>query len=461
MSDNENSNKKLMPEGGSSPPTDQVQTTDAPAVDSETKDTSSAEEEEKNPQTPSTDNDKDKDESQGQETEGGEEPNENPNKENKNDYSETAKKVGESLGEKYNKMLEAKKNDNNKDSLGDQMKDLNEVQVDKAFVSDSINLLGKISFDELIGNPLRAAVKAQRDLAKETLSYIREEGIKVDENGQGQITYVTMNFIRDGKQVKMRVPLLTLMPVPRLSISTMSYTFKAKVNAMSGVVASVGSGGTPINAGISTGEGSKSAAPAKQTTDSSAKGNNETTGNKPGASTDNPAASKDNPAASKDNPAASSNNPTASAAGAKPTISTTPTMSVGYSSKKDSGATRDSRYSVETTMDISITASEGEMPRGIDRLLGVLDDSTEVIDPKGTLQVSADRISLVNNYGAISVSYRNGKGAYAPTDVTCEPIEGEAKPDMLESGDEMLLIFKAKGVYMVSAGELHRIVFVS
>ena len=136
-------------------------------------------------------------------------------------------------------------------------------------------------------------------------------------------------------------------------------------------------------------------------------------------------------------------------------------MSVGYSSKKDSGATRDSRYSVETTMDISITASEGEMPRGIDRLLGVLDDSTEVIDPKGMLQVSADRISLVNNYGTISVSYRNGKGAYAPTDVTCDPIEGEAKPDMLESGDEMLLIFKAKGVYMVSAGELTRIVFVS
>lgn len=432
-----------MPEGGSSPPTDQVSQTDAPAVGSENNDTSSAEEKEEKPQGPSTDNDKDKDESQGQETEGGEES----KKENKNDFSETAKKVGKSLTEKYNELLEAKKNDNKKDSLGDQMKDLNEVQVDKTFVSDSINLLGKISFDELIGNPLRAAVKAQRDLAKETLSYIREEGIKVDENGQGQITYVTMNFFRDGKQVKMRVPLLTLMPVPRLSISTMSYTFKAKVNAMSGVVASVGSGGTPINAGMSTDNGSKSAASAKPAKDSSSKGNNEKTG--------------DEPAASTENSAASSNKTAASAAGAKPTISTTPTMSVGYSSKKDSGATRDSRYSVETTMDISITASEGEMPRGIDRLLGVLDDSTEVIDPKGTLQVSADRISLVNNYGAISVSYRNGKGAYAPTDVTCDPIEGEAKPDMLESGDEMLLIFKAKGVYMVSAGELTRIVFVS
>lgn len=453
MSDNENNNKDLKPGGESSPPTDQVSQTDAPAVDSETNDTSSAEEEEEKPQAPSADNDKNKDESQGQENEGGEEPdgnnkeNENPNKENKNDLPNT---IGNSVGKAFKEGVDAWKATSNagKDnSLGDQMKDLNEVQVDKAFVSDSINLLGKISFDELIGNPLRAAVKAQRDLAKETLSYIREEGIKVDEDGQGQITYVTMNFFRDGKQVKMRVPLLTLMPVPRLSISTMSYTFKAKVNAMSGVVASVGSGGTPINAGMSTDNSSKSAASAKATTNSSSKGNNEKTG--------------DEPAASTDNSAVSSNKTAASATGTKSTISTTPTMSVGYSSKKDSGATRDSRYSVETTMDISITASEGEMPRGIDRLLGVLDDSTEVIDPKGTLQVSADRISLVNNYGTISVSYRNGKGAYAPTDVTCDPIEGEAKPDMLESGDEMLLIFKAKGVYMVSAGELTRIVFVS
>lgn len=376
MSDNENNNNDLMPEGGSSPPT------------------------EENLQAPPTDNDKNQshESNEGKKSEKSEDnkSDDSKKKEEKSTLDktvDTTTSVIGALGDAHNAAQKKEK----APSLGDQMKDLNEVQVDKTFVSDSINLLGKISFDELIGNPLRAAVKAQRDLAKETLSYIREEGIKVDEDGQGQITYVTMNFFRDGKQVKMRVPLLTLMPVPRLSISTMSYTFKAKVNAMSGVVASVGSGGTPINAGISTDNGSKSAASAKPAKDSSAKGNNEKTG--------------DEPAASTDNSAASSKKTAASATGAKPTISTTPTMSVGYSSKKDSGATRDSRYSVETTMDISITASEGEMPRGIDRLLGVLDDSTEVIDPKGTLQVSADRISLVNNYGVISVSYRNGKGA--------------------------------------------------
>lgn len=55
-------------------------------------------------------------------------------------------------------------------SMADQIKELNEVQVDKAFVADSLNLLGTLSFDKIIGNPLRAAIKAQRDLAKETLS---------------------------------------------------------------------------------------------------------------------------------------------------------------------------------------------------------------------------------------------------------------------------------------------------
>ena len=89
-------------------------------------------------------------------------------------------------------------------------------------------------------------------------------------------------------------------------------------------------------------------------------------------------------------------------------------MTTSYSSKKDSGATRDSRYSVETTIDVNITASEGEMPCGISKLLGVLDASTEVIDPKGSLQLSTEQTSLVNGYAAVSVAYRDGQGPYKP-----------------------------------------------
>ena len=115
---------------------------------------------------------------------------------------EVAGQIVKGVQETFEKAKNEEKGDA---SLAEQMKELNEVQVDKAFVSDSINLLGTLSFDKLIGNPLRAAIKAQRDLAKETLSYIREEGMKVDEDGQGQITYVSMTFLKDGKQVRMRV----------------------------------------------------------------------------------------------------------------------------------------------------------------------------------------------------------------------------------------------------------------
>lgn len=318
-------------------------------------------------------------------------------------------------------------------SLADQMKDLDEVQIDKAFVEDSLNLLDKLSFDKLIGNPLRAAIKAQRDLAKETLSYIREEGIKVDKDGQGQIIYVTMNFVRDGKQVKMRVPLLTLMPVPRLSITSMNYTFKAKVDAISSVVASVGSGGIPVNTTFGLNSNDKSAKPS-----SSGGGAQKPSTDKGGAAGQN---AKQAEAETKSSPKA--------------------TLSASYSSKKDSGATRDSRYSVETTMDVTITASEGEMPRGIDKLLGVLNESTEVIDPNGILQVSTEQVSLVNGYAAISVNYRDEKGAYQPTAVKCVQLNSKKTPTLLQSGDNMLLVFSEKGTYNITAGKLQRIVFVS
>lgn len=338
----------------------------------------------------------------------------------------------------------AKNEEKGESSLAEQMKELNEVQVDKAFVSDSINLLGTLSFDKLIGNPLRAAIKAQRDLAKETLSYIREEGMKVDEDGKGQITYVSMNFLKDGKQVKMRVPLLTLMPVPRLSITSMSYTFKAKVDAISSVVASVGSGGTPINNSFALGGSEKPAAASKTAS--------------AGADSQKTAAGKPSETKKTDAPAAA---PAVKPASSEPKVTSAPTMTTSYSSKKDSGATRDSRYSVETTIDVNITASEGDMPCGISKLLGVLDASTEVIDPKGSLQLSTEQASLVNGYAAVSVAYRDGQGSYKPKAVKCVQYDGDKSPSLLESGDEMLLVFNEKGTYKVSAGKLQRIVFVS
>ncbi len=40
-------------------------------------------------------------------------------------------------------------------------------------------------------------------------------------------------------------------------------------------------------------------------------------------------------------------------------------MNASYSSKKDSSATRDSKYSVEYTMDVAVHAGQDSMPAGM------------------------------------------------------------------------------------------------
>lgn len=339
-------------------------------------------------------------------------------------------------------------------SLAEQMKEMNEVQVDKAFVDDSLKLLNGLSFDQLIGNPLRAAVKAQRDMAKETLNFIKDEAIRIDKNGQGQLTYVSLSFIRDGKAVKMQVPLITLIPIPTLAISEMTYTFKAKVNAGSSVVVSVGSGNSPI--GTQAGFG-----PIPSTTNNG-KETNKAEGN---SSADKKSGDDTIKAADK-----SANTPSTSIAAAtsKATPKTDASMSASYSTKKDSGATRDSRYSVETTMDIGITAKQAELPKGIERLINTLDQSTEVIDSNGELQLSAEQLSLTNGHAVLSASYRNKEGIYSPTTIKCTPLDMEKPTESsnkdiiaLPSGDDVLFVFNSKGTYLVAADKLCRIVFVS
>ena len=125
-------------------------------------------------------------------------------------------------------------------STAEEMAELSTIQVDTAFANNTFNTLAGLPFDRLIGEPLRAAVKAQRDMAKEALNYIQRETIVTGKDGVGQIACVTLSFVKDGKETRMRVPLLTLIPYPSLTISSMTYKFTAKVDANSGVAVAVG-----------------------------------------------------------------------------------------------------------------------------------------------------------------------------------------------------------------------------
>ena len=52
-------------------------------------------------------------------------------------------------------------------------------------------------------------------------------------------------------------------------------------------------------------------------------------------------------------------------------------MSASVSSKKDSSSTRDSRYSVEYTMDINVHAVQDDIPAGLAKVLGLLNESMD------------------------------------------------------------------------------------
>lgn len=60
-----------------------------------------------------------------------------------------------------------------------------------------------------------------------------------------------------------------------------------------------------------------------------------------------------------------------------------------YSSKKDSTAMQDSKYSVEYIMDIAVKADQDSMPAGLAKVLELLGNSLDVCNPSGTLDVNS------------------------------------------------------------------------
>lgn len=313
--------------------------------------------------------------------------------------------------------------------VSEEMAALSNIKVDTAFANSAFDTLGGLSFDKLIGEPLRAAVKAQRDMAKEALNYIKKETIVSGKDGESQLAYVTLNFVKEGKETRMRIPLLTLIPYPSLNISSLTYKFTAKIDASSNVtlavnadtssLAKAGTGGAAANSGSPGGGGGGGGAAKTDTKNASG--------------------------------AAAQRTPNASS------------VSATYSSKPGSSAVRDSRYSVETTIDMTVTAGTTDPPAGITKIIGILDSSAEVIDTDGKLTLSSSELTLAGGHALLSASYRDAKGAYRRDLIKCKVYkEGEGKlPDVMTNGDEVLFLFSEKGTYLIQAGEFNRFVFVS
>lgn len=217
------------------------------------------------------------------------------------------------------------------------------------------NMLNGIDYSALIGGPLQAAITAQAMAAKSTWEFIQQVGLNTNADGQKEAVNVTFIYQKDGNLTKMIVPILTIVPIPMIVIDNISINFKASINASSSQCTE-NSSSTALDVG---GE-----AEAK--------------------------------------------------VGWGP-FSLSVKAKASYSSKKDSKATSESRYSVEYTQDVAVHATQADVPAGLATVLNILSlSATGDAGINGKIEVEKNEITP--SFGeevACRVSIKNTNGLYA------------------------------------------------
>jgi hypothetical protein len=210
------------------------------------------------------------------------------------------------------------------------------MPVDTSAAQSAQNLLNGIDYSALIGGPLQAAIKAQAMAAQSTYEFIERVGLTTDKEGVKQAINVTFLYQKDGQLVKLIVPLLTIVPIPLILVDEVSIQFKANINAS-----------------------------ASSTTEDS--------------SSENIAGELE-----------------ASGKIGWGPFSLQARFKASYSSKKDSKATQDSRYSVEYTQDVMVHASQAGVPAGLATVLNILSNAATGASRDGELQVSPAVATTLN-----------------------------------------------------------------
>ena len=203
--------------------------------------------------------------------------------------------------------------------------------------------LTNLPFENIIGGPMTAAIKAQSQAARETINFIKEVGFKppspdnnanygtdidvsngaqLQPGGQGnaemgEVRNVTFTYKKtdaDGNETvaELIVPILTIIPIPFLRIDEMNIDFMAKISE-----------------------------------------------------TINHASSQS---------ASSQKNTNFSAGYSSWWSPWRANFSASYSSKHSSSSSASSRYSSEMTMNVNVRAVQDELPAGLSKVLGILED---------------------------------------------------------------------------------------
>ncbi len=250
------------------------------------------------------------------------------------------------------------------------------------------NALQAIPFGSMIGGPLKACIEAQAMAAKTTWEFIKEVGLYTDDKtGEKVAVNVAFSFIQGGHLVQINVPLLTIVPIPYIAVHSIDINFKANVSASSSSFNETSSSDT---LGIG-GEGKANIGFGPFKAELSLKAN--------------------------------------------------------YSSKKDSKATEESKYSVESTIDVAVKAGQDSMPAGLAKVLEMLGNSLDVCDVNGVLEASALELPITDK---LYLTYKDKNGLFMPDEI--KPVKSDGVTDKTV-GDSKEYAFAVAGEYKFKAGD--------
>ena len=210
--------------------------------------------------------------------------------------------------------------------------------------------------------------------------------------------YVSFDYRQQGRLVTLTIPLLTLVPIPYIGIKDIEIAFKASISAASSTQQS-----------------------DRKVTESSLE---------VGLSTKF----------------------------SMGFVSASASMKASVSSKKDSTSTRDSKYSVEYTMDVKVRAGQEDIPAGTAKVLEMLNESIDAVDVNGVLNVTENHVKLEGGKpNGIFITYKNPGGFYAPEDIKIVTETGASVPvdkcKLTQDEIGMLCMFFEPGEYFVQAGK--------
>lgn len=251
--------------------------------------------------------------------------------------------------------------------------------------------LQAIPFGSMIGGPLNACIEARAMAAQTSWQFIQEVGLNTNpDTGQKEAVNVSFQFVQNGRVVQLNVPLLTIVPIPYIAIHDIDINFKANISASSSSV-SEQSSSSALDVGAEASIGAKWGP-----------------------------------------------------------FHMDAKMNASYSSKKDSKATQESKYSVEYTMDVAVKAGQDSMPAGLAKVLELLGSALDVSDPEGTLEVSARELTLSDEKDAkvtLIATYKNNKGIFEPKSIKINGVTGK------ESDDSVIFELNEAKTYTVTAGK--------